>query len=271
MCHATLPAFTDLLDFGLLSSGSTMVPCPWFPEVADYCRKLPEIDMGVHLTLTSEWENYRWKPISTSDITSGLLDGEGYFYRTSLELQEKGIPYFVETEIQAQFSLAKKYGIDITHIDTHMFSLYHPAFISNYVSLAQKEKTPLFLLNPQNEEEWHKADLDEKTLNALSPHLANLEKDNFPLFDYVREMPLNEDENHVGIAKNIFDNLPPGLSLVLLHPAINTPELRAITPDWRARVANYQAFKSKELRDHINNIGIQTITYRKLRDLVKKQ
>ena len=270
MCQATLPAFTDLLDFGLLSSGATMVPCPWFPEVAGYCRKFPEIDMGVHLTLTSEWKNYRWRPISTCDITSGLMDDEGYFYRTSFEMQEKGVPYFVKTEIEAQFSLAKKHGIDVTHIDTHMFSLYHSAFISSYISLARKERIPLFLLNPQDAEEWHKADLDKETRNALSLYLDDLERDGIPLFDYVREMPLNEDKNHIGVAKNIFNTLPAGLSLILLHPAVDTPELRAITPDWRARVANYEAFKSKELRDHINNLGIQIITYRELRDLVKK-
>ncbi|HIE25285.1 MAG TPA: ChbG/HpnK family deacetylase [Anaerolineales bacterium] len=271
MCQATLPAFANLLDFGLLSSGSTMVPCPWFPEVADYCQKFPEVDMGVHLTLTSEWKNYRWKPISTNDTASGIMDSEGYFYRTSPEIQEKGIPYFIKTEIQAQFSLAKKNGIDISHIDTHMFALFHPAFISSYISLAQKEQTPLFILNPENEEEWHQADLDEKTKNALTPLLDGLQKDSFSLFDHVREMPLDEDKNQVEIAKNIFKTLPAGLSLVLLHPAIDTPELRAIAPDWRARVANYQAFKSKELRQYIKNIGIEIINYRDLRKLVQKQ
>ena len=81
MCQASVGAFRDLIDFGLISSAAVMVPCPWFPEVAALCRSRPGIDMGVHLTLNSEWDSYRWGPISTRDPASGLLDEEGYFYR----------------------------------------------------------------------------------------------------------------------------------------------------------------------------------------------
>ena len=74
MCHATLPAMADLLDFGLLSSAATMVPCAWFPQTAAFCRDHPTVDMGVHLTVNCEWEAYRWGPISTRDPASGMLD-----------------------------------------------------------------------------------------------------------------------------------------------------------------------------------------------------
>ncbi len=77
------------MDFGLISSAAVMVPCPWFPQTADYCRKHPEVDMGVHLTLNSEWDGYRWGPISTQNTESGLLDDEGYFYRRQPPVQEK--------------------------------------------------------------------------------------------------------------------------------------------------------------------------------------
>jgi hypothetical protein len=83
MCHATLPAYVDLLEFGLISSAATMVTCPWFPQAAALCRAQPEADMGAHLTLTCEWDDYRWGPISTRDYASGLLDAEGYLHRTS--------------------------------------------------------------------------------------------------------------------------------------------------------------------------------------------
>jgi len=81
MCNATVNAFFELADYGVISSGSVMVPCPWFPAVAAACRGNADIDVGVHLTLTSEWDRYRWGPISTRDPASGLLDEEGYFYR----------------------------------------------------------------------------------------------------------------------------------------------------------------------------------------------
>src|SRR3954463_10603061 len=80
MCQATLPAYENLLHAGLISSASAMVPCPWFPETARFCRGHPDVDMGVHLTLNSEWDTYRWGPISTRDTASGMLDEQGYFY-----------------------------------------------------------------------------------------------------------------------------------------------------------------------------------------------
>src|SRR5918911_5650880 len=81
MCHASVQAFKDLWQFDTITSGATMVPCPWFPAVAQMCRENPEIDMGVHATLNAEWESYRWGPVSTRDPESGLLDANGYFHQ----------------------------------------------------------------------------------------------------------------------------------------------------------------------------------------------
>jgi len=89
MCQASLSAFVDLLEVGLVTTGSTMVPCPWFPATAVFCRKNSDVDMGVHITLTCEWENYRWGPISTVDQTSGLMDEEGYFPRRTSVVWEQ--------------------------------------------------------------------------------------------------------------------------------------------------------------------------------------
>src|SRR4051812_42569067 len=80
MSQAANAALPDLLDFGLLSSAAVMVPCPWFPQAAAFCRDHPEVDMGVHLTLNCEWEAFRWGPISTRDQESGMLDVQGYFH-----------------------------------------------------------------------------------------------------------------------------------------------------------------------------------------------
>ncbi len=77
MCHASVQAFKDLWAFGTISSGATMVPCPWFPAVAQMCRENPDMDMGVHATLNAEWESYRWGPVSTRDASSGLMDEIG--------------------------------------------------------------------------------------------------------------------------------------------------------------------------------------------------
>ena len=81
MCHASVQAFKDLCEFGTITSGAVMVPCPWFPAVAQMCRENPGMDIGVHATLNAEWTAYRWGPVSTRDLASGLLDADGYFHQ----------------------------------------------------------------------------------------------------------------------------------------------------------------------------------------------
>ena len=89
------------------------------------------------------------------------------------------------------------------------------------------------------------------------------------MFDHMAMMPLDEPAHRVETAKRLFDALPPGLSYFILHPAMDTPELRAIAPDWPNRVADYEAFTSPELRDYVRDSGIHVIGYRALRDLMR--
>jgi hypothetical protein len=98
--------------------------------------------------------------------------------------------------------------------------------------------------------------------------VRRLEAKGMPLLDYAAMMPLDRPEDRVSLAKWMFDSLPPGVSHFVIHPAVDTPELRAITPDWPSRVADYQAFTSSELRDHVRDSGVQVIGYRELRDLL---
>jgi len=270
MCHATLPAFADLMDFGLVSSGAVMVPCPWFPQVAAYCRQHPRVDLGVHLTLTSEWEGYRWGPISTRDPTPGLMDEAGYFHRDVEPVQRQAEPAAVQAELEAQVARALANGIDVTHIDTHMGAVAHPRFIPGYVQLAQQHNLP-FLILRLDEAGWRAAGLDGETAAFAARFAAWLEEQGLPLLDHLhRGLPLDQPEDRVERAKRAFDSLLPGLTHFVLHPAQDTPELRAITPDWRSRVADYRAFTSPELRDYVRDAGIHVIGYRALRDVVRK-
>src|SRR5512133_2008357 len=92
MCQASLQAFQDLWDFGTISTGAVMVPCPWFPATAEFCRKHPEVDMGVHATLNAEWENYRWGPVSPRNPESGLMDKDGYLHQWHAGVFENAKP-----------------------------------------------------------------------------------------------------------------------------------------------------------------------------------
>jgi predicted glycoside hydrolase/deacetylase ChbG (UPF0249 family) len=269
MCQATLPAFADLIDFGLVSSGAVMVPCPWFPSVVDMCRQHPQMDLGVHLTLNCEWSTYRWGPVSTRDPASGLMDEEGYLHRTQEAVQQQASPEAVQAELEAQVAKALAGGIDVTHVDTHMGTVAHPTFIPAYVELAREHNLP-FLMVRLDEAGWRAAGMDDETAAFAAQFVLGLEEQGVPMLDHLNlGLPLDRDEDRVELAKREFESLLPGLTHFILHPACDTPELRAIGSDWRARVADYKAFASPELLAHVKALGIHVIGYRALRDLMR--
>jgi len=270
MCQATLPAIADLFEFGLLSSAALMVPCPWFPQAAAFCREHPSIDMGVHLTVNCEWEAYRWGPISTCDPASGMLDEQGYLHARQPAVVQQADPRAVAIELRAQVDRALGAGIDATHVDAHMGTVLAPRFVQSYIDVARDNRLPPFLLSRDGTERL-RVRTAGKMGNAAYP--AQLWQDllarGVALFDDMVMLPLDDPTDHVAVAKRIIDQLQPGLTLLILHPAQDTPELRAIAPDWRSRVANYQACLSSELRDYVQQSGVQVIGYRPLREALR--
>jgi predicted glycoside hydrolase/deacetylase ChbG (UPF0249 family) len=258
MCQATLVAFSDLVESGFVSSGSVMVPCPWFPETAGFCRRHPFVDIGVHLTLTSEWDSYRWGPVSTRDPASGLIDGEGYFYRNQ-SMWERPDPQVIRAEMLAQVEQARKAGMDLTHINCHMFATLDTRFVNHYVGLGFDQRLPVLMVR---QPQWVEI-LSERAINEW-------EEQGLPVFDHLREMYLNKPaEGRLDQAREVFDNLPPGLTYFMIHPAQDTPELRAITDDWQQRVADYETFMSAGLHDRVRKSGVQVIGWRSLRDAMR--
>ncbi len=267
MCQASVQAFADLNDFGLISSGAVMTPCPWFLAAAEYAVKNPQADLGVHLTLTSEWEKYRWGPLSTRDVASGLIDPQGYFYQWTAPAKEHGEPGAVQAEIETQVARARAAGMQPTHADTHMGVLGSAKFMLGYLKMAVMERLPMMLFRME-EAAWRAQGLDAQSAAYACRIQAALEDSGVPLLDAIHGMPLSQPEGQVEIAKRLFDDLPVGVTHFILHPSVDTPELRAIAPDWQSRVANYRAFLSPELRDYVRSSGVQVIGYRALQNLM---
>jgi predicted glycoside hydrolase/deacetylase ChbG (UPF0249 family) len=275
MCQASAEAFADLWEFGLISSGAVMVPCPWFLEAAKFARQHPEVDLGVHLTLTSEWETYRWGPLSTRDPQTGLLDAEGYFHHLAQPVQEQADPVAVQAELVAQIERTLAAGMQPTHADTHMGTVAHAKFMQGYLQTALQFKLPPMMLR-LDEAGWQKvvgdhagADLDQQAIAAILQIVNTLEEMGVPLLDHIFGMPLDSDPTQrLEEAKRAFDNLPPGITHFIMHASKDTPELRTITPDWRCRVADYETFQKEELRQYIKESGVQVIGYRQLQNLM---
>jgi chitin disaccharide deacetylase len=267
MCQSSLEAFVDLLQIGLVSSCSVMVPCPWFQATANYCQRNSEVDMGVHITLTSEWEGYRWGPVSRGDQANQLLDEQGYFARDQKRVWEQADSDVVLSETQQQLELAVSAGICPTHTEDHMAALAHPRFLRAYIDLALERGLPVRALRPKMFDPgagpWQKAHYEA---------LSHAELRGMPLFDNHTGVNLVSDCDPIESVRSLFRSLPEGeLSAVVLHPAKDTPELRAITPDWQQRAAEYQVFCNPSLAEEIRRMGIYIIGFRPLQEYLRKR
>jgi chitin disaccharide deacetylase len=266
MCQAALQAYIDLWEFGTISSGAVMVPCPWFPATAKFCRENPQVDMGVHATLNAEWEAYRWGPVSTRNPETGLLDKDGYFNQWHPAVYENAKTEAVATEVNAQVEKALAAGVDVTHIDSHMGTVMHPKFMQAYLQAGASRLIPNLLPRANAKGFWMMG-ANDAVPDSYSPTLQQLEAQGWPMLDGLFDMPLDHPDDHIGIAKKILGEIPAGISHFLFHPAVDTPELRTICSDWRARVANYNAFMSQEIKDFIKHSGLQVIGYRALKNV----
>jgi len=257
MCQATLPAFVDLLEAGLVSSGSVMVP-----HATALLRARPTADVGLHVTLTSEWATYRWGPLTTRDPATGLLDQDGYFPRDTKTLWQHIDIAAACTEMQAQVSRARQAGLELTHLDSHMFAHFESRLLPPYVALGFAEGIPALVVR-----HWLYSGQDAP---RIARWIRQWEDRGMPIFDQVTgSPPATSQEDRVRHAKHLFDALSPGLTCFLVHAACDTPELRAMARDWPVRVADHVAFQSAVLSDHIRQSGVQLIGYRVLRDAMR--
>jgi predicted glycoside hydrolase/deacetylase ChbG (UPF0249 family) len=232
------------------------------------CRENPEMDMGVHATLNAEWESYRWGPVSTREPASGLLDEAGYFHQWHQAVYDNASPEAVDTEVNAQIEKALTAGIDVTHVDSHMGTIMNPKFIQSYVQAASKRLLPS-MLPRLSAKGMDLMGLSEEEKAAYAPIMNMFESMGIPLVDGILGMPLEHDQDHIGVAKRLLGDVPVGITHFVFHPSIDTPELRAIAPDWRARVANYNAFMSDELKKFLESEDIKLIGYRAVRDAMR--
>src|SRR5580692_5460453 len=147
VAHSVDTASFEALNSGAISSASIMVPCPWLTEVADYAKSHPDADLGLHLTLTSEWKTYRWGSVDSSDKVPSLLQPDGTFYFVTPDVATHAKPSEAEQEIRAQVERALAVGIHPTHLDSHMGSLFStPELFAAYVKVAHEYHLPFLVV-----------------------------------------------------------------------------------------------------------------------------
>lgn len=271
MCLAANSAWETVHKAGVVSSASIMMPCPWAPEALERAKRLGNPDLGVHLTLTCEWDLYRWGPYGPGQ--RGLLcDDEGYLPRSENEHERITASgegrLAVKAELEAQIEGALAAGVDITHLDSHMFAALYPPNLEIYMDLALKYRLPAMM--PGSVEAWKPWCRDEIEAAELSSAVAPAREAGMPLFDRIVGVPLeNPPEDRQAAAEGLIRDCVPGLNFIFLHASDDSPELRTIAADWKSRVGDLEVFSNPDLFEVIREEGIQLIGMRELRDLLR--
>jgi predicted glycoside hydrolase/deacetylase ChbG (UPF0249 family) len=250
-CQAANAGVYEALRSGVATSASLMVPAPWAREAA--ARYMGE-DVGVHLTLNAEYDLYRWGPITQAP---SLLDGDGGFPRTVEDVWDHADLDEVRKELRAQVERAILWGFDVSHLDSHMGTLQlRPEFFDVYLELAVEFQLPLRLSGSST----------ERLVGFPFRRLAAEEGVVFP--DHFVLVPNGVGSRRV-IERTLFD-LRPGVTEMYVHPAADTPELRALAPDWANRVDDHHLVThDTSLRAMVDRSGVVPTGYRALRDLMR--
>ena len=269
MCHGANAAFLELMRSENVTCGSIMVPCPWFREIAAEAAQDRSLDLGVHLTLTSEWPLYRWGPISTVDRASGLIDEQGSFPRNCLLLRPQVDAKAAEVEFRAQIDRALDAGVDVTHLDTHMGAAVLPELVDVFIRLGREYRLPIFL--PRELDSFTGVlKMGEVPAGLYEDRVAQMEDEGVPVFDRFRMTPWVALPEAEAKYREMIESLPAGVTYFGLH--CNTPgDIETIVPP-RAhfRTDEYKLFKSGKPMRWAREAGIRTVGMREVRELLQR-
>lgn len=261
MCHSANMATIEAMEKGLVSSASVMMPCPWVQEFTEWARTHPEKDIGLHLTLTSEWRHYRWRPVAPQDKVRGLIDKEGYMWRDVRSTAMNAKPEEIETELRAQIGRAAQYGVRFTHLDSHMGTVFaRPDYFEIYVKLADESGVPCMLPRPN---EANAADL--KGYPITPEMLKEKEQAGMKMLDRLvtgvpGRTPAERRESYL----KLIADLKPGVTKLIIHLAKDDPEIRAITNNWEQRWSDFVFWTSDDARRALEKHNVELYTYRRL-------
>jgi len=257
--HSQDRASFAALDSRAASSASIMVPCPWLTEVAAYAKAHPDADLGLHLTLTSEWQNYRWGPVASRDQVPGLLGPDGNLWPDVPFVTRHATPAEVEKEIRAQIERALKLGIHPTHVDSHMGTLFVPEYFPVYVKVAREYGLPFLAVRTPGAPAGMLALLNDSDIIPGAIVMATGGK------------PESWASFYLGLVKS----LKPGLTEMIVHLAYDDAEMQAVTEGhpaygsaWRQR--DFNVVTSPEFRQALKDNGVTLIGWRTIQEHYRK-
>jgi predicted glycoside hydrolase/deacetylase ChbG (UPF0249 family) len=251
MMHTVDTATEEAFDNHWITSASILVPCPWFPEVAQWAKSHPDADLGIHLALNADWTSYRWSPVSPQPHDSSLLDPDGYLPLTTSYVVAHAKSADVQTEVHAQVDKALAAGIHISHLDTHMGTIVSSSDLTNvYLAASKSYKLPALFAR-------------DSRLHALSA---------FPPDAIVLDAVLGlgpgvSKAQWLDAYEKILQPLPPGTYQLIVHLAHNDAEIQGATfdhPDWGAewRQNDLDLVKSPEFQKFLKDQGFILVSWK---------
>jgi hypothetical protein len=252
MMHTVDTAIEEAFENHWITSASILVPCPWFPEVAQWAKSHPDADLGIHLALNADWTGYRWSPVSPQPKGSSLLDADGYLPLTTEYVDAHAKMPDVSVETHAQVDKAKAAGIHISHLDTHMGTIIStPDLVSVFIATAHDYNLPRLLIRDPR----------------LDP--AQIPPGTIVLDGLYQIMPGVPQSQWLDAYKKMLQPLAPGTYQLIVHLAHNDAEIQGATydhPDWGAqwRQNDFDLVRNPEFQKFLKDQGFILISWKDL-------
>lgn len=266
--HSQNKATFEAMKNGLVTSTSMMVPSGWSFEVGQMAKETPNADIGIHITLTNEWEYFNWPPKAGRTAVPGLTNEKGHMYPDCAQVAANASPEEVEMEIRAQIKAANQMGITPTHLDSHMGCVFYgkPEYLLAYLRIAQELNIPA-MMNQQ---------IIDGVIRPNAQLFQEIDLDRLPLIDQVLMAEPKDYESGMGeFYTKTLNELTPGVHVLLIHLAFDDEEMNAVTAEhdtfhapWRQ--ADYDFFTSEKARDLIEKNNIKLITWREIGSVLNK-
>jgi len=273
------------LKEGVANSVSVMMPCGWVPGFVHFLKENKDVDAGLHLTLTSEWKQYRWGPLAGKPTVRSLVDSEGALWPSVKDVVQHGTPDHVETEIRAQLDRARTMGFEPTHMDSHMGTLFAtPEFLQRYVKVGIEEKIPVMfpgghntLIKVDERLEGERLEmvrnLGRQLWDAGLPVLDDLHNTSYGWVPDVKgkiskkKLQKFKAEKYVHALK---EEIQPGLTMVIMHCTHPTEVFEHISSSGVTREGDLLAMLDPSVRKAIEDEGIILTTWRELMERRQK-
>ena len=264
MSHSSNLGWIESSEQGLANSFSIMMPCSWVPEIALYLKDRPELDAGLHLTLTSEWKLYRWGPLAGKPAVPGLVDEQGCLWRSVDLVTRHASPDEIEMEIRAQIDRAEKLGIPITHLDSHMGTLFaRPDYFERFAKVGIEKQIPILAAGGHL---TYASRENPRALEALKPLAKKIWDSGLPVLDDIHTATYSwKPEEKKARFLDLISELKPGLTEILFHCSVPTEEFPLITSSSDSRHSDTKILTDPDVRSAIESRGIFLTTWRELK------